>query len=228
VDGGTGQAIVDVLVLTADGLLAILYWLWDHAPVALVWPLAAGVAVLLEGDVSRRAGHRSRRYRRGAIQVASAAPYLGLTLLAAFWTAVALAAPQPIPAIGLAMWACLLVAPLAIHMERDQLLARLKWMVAVYGAAVAAFLLLGQAELSPRALAAWSRTLGQPGGGEILEEALVSSVAPYAALMLWVVGPLMVFGYVAQRFAVHWRTRVSPWDSVEARIRSLRGRGEAE
>ncbi|HEC36008.1 MAG TPA: hypothetical protein ENI39_05680 [Anaerolineae bacterium] len=219
-------ALLDVLILTANGFLAVLYWLTDHAPVALSWPLAVGVVALLDTEVSRRAGHRPRRYTRGKAQRESPAAYLGTLLLALFWTAVGLAAPPPIPLIGLGMWGCLLLTPLTIPMEREHLLSRLKWMLTVYAAAAAAFLLLLRSELSPQALAAWSRSLGRPGGGEALESAVISSVVPYAALMLWVIGPLMYFGYVAQRFAVHAKTRVNPWQTVEERIRQLRGRGE--
>jgi len=222
------QRLFDLLILTANGLLVVLYWLWSHLPVALTWPLAAGVVVLLDGDVSRRAGHRPRRYGRGRVQRESVTAYLSTPLLALLWTVVGLAAPPPIPLIGLAMWACLLLVPLTIPMEREHLLSRLKWMLATYAAAVGAFLLLLKTQLSPAALAAWSRSLGRPGAGEGLEAAVVSSVVPYAALMLWVVGPLMYFGYVAQRFAVHAKTRVSPWATVEERIRRLRGRGEVD
>lgn len=222
------SSLLDVLVLTINGLLVVLYWLWSHLPVVLIWPLAAGVGSLLDTDVSRRAGHRSRRYGRGRAQRESPTAYLGTPLLALLWTVVGLLAPPPIPLIGLGMWACLLVVPLTIPIEREQLLSRLKWMLAVYAAAVGGFLLLLKSQLSPAALAAWSRSLGRPGGGEVLEAAVVSSVVPYAALMLWVVGPLMYFGYVAQRFAVHAKTRVSPWATVEERIRRLRGRGEVD
>ena len=222
------QGLLDLSILTVNGFLAILYWLWSHLPVALTWPLAAGVVVLLDGDVSRRAGHRPRRYGRGRVQRESLTAYLGTPLLALLWTAVGLAAPPPIPLIGLGMWACLLLVPLTIPLEREHLLSRLKWMLATYAAAVGAFLLLLKVQLSPAALAAWSRQLGRPGAGEGLEAAVVSSVVPYAALMLWVVGPLMYFGYVAQRFAVHAKTRVSPWATAEERIRALRGRGEVE
>jgi hypothetical protein len=221
------MGILDVLVLFANGLLVMLYWLWAHAPVVLCWPLAVGVALLLDAEAARRAGHRPRRYDRGAAQRESPTSYLGTAALALVWTAVGLAAPAPIPFIGLAMWLCLLVVPLAVPLEREQLLGRMKWMLAVYAAAVAGFLLLLRSQLSPAALMAWSQRLGQPGGGEALAGAVVSSVVPYAALMLWVVGPLMYFGYVAQRFAVHWKTRVNPWLTVEERIRQLRGRGEA-
>ena len=220
--------LLDTLILTANGLLVVLYWLWDHAPVALAWPLAAGVVLLLDAEVSRRAGHRSRRYGRGKVQRESLTAYGGTVGLALFWTVVGLAAPPPIPHIGLAMWGCVLLVPLTIPMEREQILGRLEWMLGVYAAAVAGFLLLLRSQLSPQALAAWSRQLGSPGGGEALETAVLSSVVPYAALMLWVIGPLMYFGYVAQRFAVHAKTRVSPWATVEARIREMRGRGEVD
>lgn len=220
--------ILDSLVLTVNGLLLILYWLWDHAAVVLAWPAAVGVVLLLDAGSGQRAGHRPRRYGRGATRRESLTAYLGTLLLVLFWTVVGLTAPPPIPFIGLAMWACLLLVPLTIPMEREPLLSRLKWMLGVYTAAVAGFLLLVRSQLSPAALAAWSRQLGQPGGGEALAGAVVSSVVPYAALMLWVIGPLMYFGYVAQRFAVHAKTRVNPWVTVEEHIQQLRSRGEED
>jgi hypothetical protein len=75
-------------------------------------------------------------------------------------------------------------------------------------------------------VSAWSRGLGQPGGGQALETAVVSSITPYAAAMLWVIGPLMYFAYIAQRFAVQSKTKVTPWATVEERIGRLRTRGE--
>ena len=216
----------DIGILTINGLLAVLYWLVAHLPVALSWLTALAVGLLLDRPAGRLAGHRARRYERGAAQHESPTSYLGTVGLAAFWTAVGLAAPAPIPFLGLAMWVCLLVVPLTIPIEREHLLSRFKWMLAAYAAAVAGFLLFLSAQLSPAALAAWSRNLGQQGGGEALAGAMVSSIAPYAALMLWVIGPLTYFAYAAQRFAVHAKTRVSPWATVERRIRELRGRGE--
>ncbi len=221
-----GISIVDGLTLMGNGFLAFLYWFWDHALVALTWPLAAGGLVFLDGEIARQAGHRARRHGRGKVQQESGSVYLGTVGLAAAWTVVGLISPSPIPLIGLAMWATLLLTPLAIPMERAQVLSRLKWMLAVYTAAVAGFFLLMRSELSPQALAAWSRNLGQVGSGAALEAAVIGSITPYAATVLWVIGPLMYFGYVAQRFAVHSKTRVSPWMTVEARIRQLRGRGE--
>ncbi|MCP4549280.1 MAG: hypothetical protein GY835_22740 [bacterium] len=221
-----GMGIVDGLTLMGNGFMALLYWFWDQALVALTWPLAVGVLALLDGEIARQAGHRARRHGRGKVQQESGSVYLGTVGLAAAWTVVGLISPSPIPLIGLAMWATLLLTPLAIPMERAQMLSRLKWMLAVYTAAVAGFFLLMRSELSPQALAAWSRNLGQPGAGAALEAAVVGSITPYAATVLWVIGPLMYFGYVAQRFAVHSKTRVSPWMTVEARIRQLRGRGE--
>jgi hypothetical protein len=220
------QAVTDFFILTANGLMAVLYWLWAHLPVALTWPLAAATALLLDTDVSRRAGHRPARYGRGAVQRESWTAYVGTPALAALWTAVGLAAPSPIPWIGLLMWACLFGVPLVIPLEREHLLSRLKWMLGIYALAVGGFLLFLRIQLSPQALLAWSRELGQAGSGEILAAAVMSSVTPYAALMLWFIGPLMFFGYVAQRFAVHAKTRVSPWATVEERIRQLRARGE--
>ncbi len=218
--------LLDSFILTANGFLAILYGLWGHFSVVLAWPLALAVAMLLDAKVSRRAGFRPRRHGRGKVQREFPTATLGTIGLCAFWTVAGLAAPPPIPAIGLAMWACLLVTPLMVPMEREQLLSRLKWMLAVYTAAVAGFILLLRSELSPQAMASWSHALDQPGGGEALEAAVIGSITPYAAAMLWVVGPLMYFGYVAQRFAVHSKTKVSPWATVEERIRQLRGRGE--
>lgn len=217
---------VDVLIITMNGFLVILYWLVAHLPVVLTWPVSVAVAVLLDGGVARQAGFRPRRYGRGAVQRAGNTAQWSTMALAAMWTAAGLWSPAPIPLIGLAMWLALFLTPMSIPMERDALLSRLKWMLSVYTAGVLGFLFLLHAQLSPQALLEWSRHLGQPSSGALLASAVVSSVTPYAAALLWVIGPLMYFGYIAQRFAVHSKTRVNPWKSVEARIRELRARGE--
>lgn len=221
------QSIVDILTLTANGLLASLYWLGDHWAVVMVWPVAIAVMTLLDGESSRRAGHRPRRRGRGNVQRSSTIAYQGTLGLAAAWTVVGILSPAPVPYVGLAMWVGLLATPMMIPLERDQILGRLKWMLSIYTAASAAFLFLARADLSPQALLAWSRQLGQSGGGEALQTAVISSIAPYGAAMLWVIGPLMYFGYIAQRFAVHSKTKIDPWSTVEDRIRDIRGRGEA-
>jgi len=220
------DGIVQALMLTLNGFMIILYWLWSHLPLVLTWPLAVATMLLLDRGAATQSGHRPRRYGRRALRQASPGACLGTPVLVILWTVVALSAPAPIPFIGLGMWVCLFAVPLVIPMERTQLMSRFKWMLAVYAAAVAVFLLLLRSQLSPAALAAWSRSLGQPGAGEALEAAVISSIVPYAALMLWVVGPLMFFGYAAQRFAVHSKTRISPWATIEQRIHDLRGRGE--
>jgi len=220
------RVAVDSLILIGNGFLVVLYGLWAHLPVVLVWPVAIGVVGLLDRHVSRRAGHRPRRHERGAVQQASSMGQWKTLGLAAVWTIAGVITPAPVPAIGLAMWLGLLIAPLLIPMEQDQILNRLKWMLAVYTAAVIGFVTLMRSELSPRAVSAWSRGLGQPGGGQALETAVVSSITPYAAAMLWVIGPLMYFAYIAQRFAVQSKTKVTPWATVEERIGRLRTRGE--
>jgi uncharacterized membrane protein len=220
------QSLVDILILVANGFLAVLYWLAGHWAVVLVWPIAIAIVMLLDGEVSRRAGHRPRRRGRGKVQRESPTAYANTLGLAMLWSVVAVVAPAPIPYIGLAMWVGLLATPMAIAMERDQILTRLRWMLTIYTAAAGGFLLLMRAQLSPQALAAWSRSLGQPGAGEALQTAVYSSITPYAAGALWVIGPLMYFGYIAQRFAVHSKTKVSPWATVEDRIQDVRGRGE--
>jgi hypothetical protein len=222
-----GQIVLDTLVLTFNGSLVAVYWLFEHLPVAAAWPLVVGVIVLLDGRAGRQAGFRPRRYERGGVQRESETGYLGTLGLGALWTVIGLVAPAPVPLIGLAMWGTLLGVPLAIPMERDGLAGRLKWMLGVYALAVAAFLVLLRSQLDSQALAAWSRQLGTPGAGDALQAAITSSITPYAALLLWVIGPLVYFGYVAGRLAANWKTRVDPWASVEQRIRQVRGREKA-
>lgn len=122
----------------------------------LVWPVAVDV-VLLDCHVSRQAGHRPPCHERGAWQQASSMGQWKTLGLAAVWTIAGVITTAPGPALGLAMWLGLLIAPLLIPMEQDQIVDRLKWMLAVYTAAVIGFVMLMCSELSPRAVSAWSR-----------------------------------------------------------------------
>jgi hypothetical protein len=216
------------LIYSVNGFLVILYFAIEHLPLVLSWIAGLGVLILLDTEVAEAPGHRPLRYGRGQIRRESITHYLYTPTLLVLWTLVALKAPSPIPWIGALMWLSLLLVPLCIPLERPHLVSRLKWLLATYTIMVGAFILLLSFQLSPEANAAWSKYLHQPGSGEIVYRAILSSVVPYALLMLWIIAPMMFFGYIIQRFAIQSKTIVAPWMTVEQRIRELRTRGEEE
>jgi|GEM_PF-2496637 len=216
------------LVYEANGLLVLTYWVLDHLPLILSWVFGLGVLVFLDTEAAQVPGHRPLRYGQGKLQRESLIPYLSTPALLILWTPIALKAPNPVPWIGMLMWASCLFVPLSIPLERPHLTSRLKWLLATYILMVAALLLLLNFQLSEEANAAWSKYLRQPGSGEIVYRAIVSSVVPYALLVIWVIAPMMFFGYIIQRFAIQSKTKVAPWLTIEERIRQLRTRGEEE
>jgi hypothetical protein len=221
------RVIADTLTLTANGLLAVLYWLWDHAVTLGVIPLAL-VVMGHDRRAAAYAGQRVRRYDRGQVlrysRFAAYAPTIGL---AAAWMAAAWGVAFPVDLLGLLMWAALVFVPLVMPMERSNVVQRLKWFIGIYTGLALAFLVLLRAQLSPAALAAWSRTMGQQGGGQSLQVMVVDSLVPWAALILWGIYPAMFFGYIAERLHVHRQSLRAPWQDAAARITNIVGRGEA-
>jgi hypothetical protein len=216
------DTLIDTLIITANGALAILYWLVDHLFAVLAWPIAGAVMLFLD----RPAHARPKRRRDGrSIQKTSLAPYLSTLLLAIAWSFVALAIPTPIPQIGLAMWMITLVLPLSDPEERDtDLIATLRWFLWIYTVICIAFFLLLKAQLSPRAAIAWAQLLAQPGGGEAMEASVLSSAVPWATMILWVVYPMAFGFYVAERIKMHRRSRRNPLATIRQRISQLRTR----
>lgn len=221
-----GRTILDILILTANGLLAVVWWLGEHWALAGILAIAAGVALFLDRPSGRQVAGRARRYGRGTVGRAPVTIYAGTALLAVAWTAIAAIVPAPIPQIGLLMWACLLLVPLMVPIEREPLRDRLRWLLWTYTAFVGGFMLLLRAQLNAATVLAWSRQAGIVGGGEAMLGGVVSSLTPYAALILWGLFPMTFFGYVATRLGMHRSTVVSPWRTVEQRIGDLRNRGE--
>lgn len=220
------RAIADTLILTANGLLAVVYWLWNHVVVLGVIPPAL-VVIGYERRIAGTVGQRIRRYGRGRVRRYSRFATYGPTVaLAVAWMTVAWGIAFPVNFIGLLMWVSLMFMPLTMPLEKSNIIQRLKWFIGVYTGLTLAFLVLLRMRLSPAAVAAWSRTMGRQGGGQTLQTMVVDSLVPWAALILWGIYPMMFFGYIAERLHVYRRSLRAPWQDAGTRIANIVSRGE--
>ena len=209
-----------------NGCLALTYWLGAHWT-ALASLLPAGACyVLLDTNLARTAGERSRRYGRGVVQLARPGIAPATWLPALLWLVAAWLVPAPVPLIGLAMWIAALILPLALPLERRFLIHRLRWFIAAYAGLGLGFYLLARYSLSMPQAAAWSALFQTAGSGEALGWSIRTSVAPYLALILWVIYPLTYFGIVAQHALQNRGLLISPWQSAQQRLAAVRARGE--
>ena len=220
------QAGIDILILTANGGLAILYWLWHHALAVLAWPIAGAVMVFLEAPA--HATGKVRRYDDRQVRRFSLASHLSTVLLLAVWTFVAFSLPLPIPAIGLCFWLTFFVVPLGIPEERDELTATLRWFVWGYTLLCLVFYLFLSVQLSPQALLAWGQLVGQQGGGEAMQTNVVSWAVPWATLILWVLYPASTAVYVFSRIKMHRRSVRNPAATIKTRLLELRTRSRRQ
>jgi len=215
------MALREILLYILNGLLAVVYWLADHWPAWAALALADAAAWLFgsvapEATLRRDGRTAARPVRRWHV------PTL---ILGGGWWLAAYLTPAPVPYIGLAMWAGVLIAPACLPYGQRKAMHRLRWFVAVYAGLVLAFWILVRFPLSPAQAAAWSERLQAAGAGEALEWSIRAQFIPYVALLMWAVFPLTYFGYLAQQLSVQRRHLTSPWLTVAQRMAQVRDRG---
>jgi hypothetical protein len=211
------------LLYTANGLLAVFYFLWSQGPLLLALACAAAVALVYDRQTRRIVGERALRYERGQRVQASRRPYWETLGAIGLWLPASLLSAPPIPLIGALMWLAFVVALWLIPQERENLLFRQKTMIATY--ALAALIMRAFLTYSPDP----SRLAAMVGGrGEAvgLFSTVRDGLTPYAALIVWVMYPLGYFSLIAQRFAINRGSLLSPRGTVENLIHNLRTRGE--
>jgi len=216
--------ITNQAIYTANGFLAILYWLWENGAMLLALPPIYWI--IRHFDLPGRAltGFRPRRYGRDGAVRAGHGAFTWTLAAAGLWLAAATLSAPPVPIIGAAMWWTLALGAHLMPREREALLFRHKGLIAGYGLLAMGFW----------AILSYNPTLGRLSalvGSWREATALVTSVkgslVPYAALAIWVLYPLGYFVLLVQRYLVQQGPQVGPGATAEEVIRELRQRGGA-
>lgn len=210
-------------LLVLNGLLALVYFLWEQGPALLSLVLAGLVALWPDRSVQRVAGHRARRRGRGRVVRAAPVAAVATAVTAAIWTAASLLSQAPVTLWGVALWGALLAGALALPQERENLLWTHKGLIVGYAALAVGLRLIFQA---PVDTAGWSEMMGVEQGGAALLDTVQQALAPWAVITVWAVYPAAYLGLLGQRLFANRARLVSPLASARHVIEDLRTRGE--
>jgi len=223
---GIGQFILDAAIVVLNGLLVMAYGVWDRLPHLLA---LAGAGMILVFDRQVALGNLSRpaRQERDSIQPTGLhprVPQILTAVIAVTWTAAALLYPQPVPAIGAAMWWGWIGALLFLRGERDAILWRGKGFLLTYALALLGFRLYLSmaARFDP---SAWAAVLGSSGEAQRVIAGNLAIFATIGTWLTWFVLPVAHFSYLVQRLLVNPLSLAAPFATAEEWIDALRGRG---
>jgi len=213
-------------VFALNGGLFTAYALWWNLDKLLVLLSAAPVLLYFDARVQERAVHTPRRHERGSAtaKVPRTAQAMTLVTLLAWLGASFLSSP-PIPVIGAAMWAGMVLGLLIMPHEWEQVLWRCKSYILTYALAVLGFVFyLRLTEgLSPEE---WASLLGGVGEARRVIAQNRGMFVTVASWGLWLLAPLGYFSILIQRFTVNPMSAVAPWKSAAEIVRDIRTRGE--
>jgi len=216
-----------VLMYELNGLLYMLYWVVGHLPL-----LGALVCALLVMLVYDRQGQelvyaQPGRWGRVGITVETMAQRR-MQLYTAFIFAAYLAGmvifPEPVPFLGLAMWASTVLSLWMLPSEREPLLFRCKGFIVTYALLLIAFkIYLSQIHGAP--VGEWAQALGQSASetAEILARnaAIFTFVGMFAC---WFAVPFAHVSYVVQRLLINPESLFFSRKGMEALIKAYRAR----
>jgi hypothetical protein len=212
------QVIRDLAVYELNGLLVIVYAIVAQWALALAGLCGAGVLVLdrlalLQVTLSARPG------------VPAPVHSMRLTLgVLALWIIVAITVPQPVPALGLAMWAVTLAVAWLIPPARLQTLWRGKMALLMYALANIGLLLFTRltANLSPEQ---WAALLGSTQAANQTIDQGKGIVQTIATIAIWYAIPVGYIGWLVKEFAVNQGSLVAPGRTAADIVHAIRTRG---
>ncbi len=218
------QVIQDGATYLINGGLRVLYFAADH------WPLLVGllctviVAALFDRWVVALASATPARPGQPRLpRRATRRPY-GITLLIfAVWLIAVSQWPQPVPALGAAMWVATVIVVLLLPAERAPLLSRCKNFIFSYAAVLLGGLwILNQtAAASPRE---WAAIIGGVGAAQDTLAQDRSLITTLITLLVMWWGPVAIFVYVGQRLQIHMGSLANPWQTAADILREIQTR----
>jgi len=213
-----------ILIHTLNGVLAVTYLAWAHAPTLLSLLVAALVVPGPDRSIQRVAGLRPRRRARGEVTRSSPAPTIATIVTAVFWTAASLLSQAQVTLWGSALWIALFLGALALPQERENVLWTHKGLILGYGALALGLRILLR---STDDVITWATlVMGVESESAQLLTIVRNALAPWGVLTVWAVYPIGALGLLGQRMFVNHTRLVAPLASVRDTIEALRTRGE--
>ncbi len=212
----------NLAVYEINGLLIILYALIAQWPLMLSIPCAAGI-LTLDRLLAVQLSLSPRPSSKGETHFASTR--ITLTLIG-LWVIVALAVPQPVPALGLVMWLVTILAAWLVPASRPQTLWRGTLRVALLSYTLANIGLLGftqlTANLSPEQ---WAALLGSTQAALQTINQGKGIVQTLATIAIWYAIPVGYIGWVVKDFALNPSSLVAPGQTMSDIVHAIRTRG---
>lgn len=216
-----------VLMYELNGLLYILYWVVGHLPLLGAVVCALAVMLVYDRQAQDLAYAQQGRWGRMGITVESVAQrrmqlYTGSILVV--YLAGMLIFPEPVPFLGLAMWASTILALWMLPSEREPLLFRCKGFIVTYALLLIAFkIYLSQVHGAP--VGEWAQALGESTSAtaDILARnaAIFTFVGMFAC---WFAVPFAHVSYVVQRLLINPESLFFSRKGMEAVIKAYRAR----
>ncbi len=216
-----------VLMYELNGLLYILYWVVGHLPLLGAVVCALAVMLVYDRQAQDLAYAQQGRWGRMGITVESVAQrrmqlYTGSILVV--YLAGMLIFPEPVPFLGLTMWASTVLALWMLPSEREPLLFRCKGFIVTYALLLIAFkVYLSQVHGAP--VGEWAQALGESTSAtaDILARnaAIFTFVGMFAC---WFAIPFAHVSYVVQRLLINPESLFFSRKGMEAVIKAYRAR----
>ena len=158
-----GNLLLDWVIYSLNGFLAMVYWLVDHLSILLALACAVLVIVFFDAYAQRLAAHMPSRLRQQAPVRSNRNHQILTAVTAGLWAVAAALFPIPVPWLGAGMWLLFVVLLLLLPAEQLQTLWRSKTAILIYALALLGFRwYLGlSAQASPREWAALYGTAGE-------------------------------------------------------------------
>jgi len=216
-----------ILMYELNGLLYMLYWLVGHLPILGASFCALLVMLVHDRQAQELAYAQPGRWGRVGITVETMAQRR-MQLYTAFIFAIYLMGmvifPEPVPFLGLAMWATTVLALWMLPAEREPLLFRCKGFIVTYALLLIAFrIYVSQIHGAP--VGEWAQALGQSASAtaDILARnaAIFTFVGMFAC---WFAVPFAHVSYVVQRLLINPESLFFSRKGMEALIKAYRAR----
>ncbi len=204
------QYITDGVTFLANGLLIVLYTIWDLGPHLISIGIAAVLVVTFDRLAQNEAAFAPGRY--GGVTPARVSRVAQTTTVAALalWLVATFALPAPVPQIGAVMWCLALVALTMMPQQRWSLLWNTKSGLVVYSLAILGyrFFLWQAGQLSPSDLAS---VFGGSGTAAQVISNNLGTVRTVGTWLLWAVLPAGYCWILIQNWAAQPMSVVNPF-----------------
>lgn len=202
--------LVDLAIYEVNGILWVLYGLWEHAALLIAWACALAVMLRWDREIEELMTYTPARAGHGpAVRPPLQLPPARLTLfVAALWTVAALALPNPVPWLGAAMWLTLVLSLALLEGETAATAVAGKYAVALYALVVLAVRLgFYLYNVEP---AAWVGVVGSVEGARFLVAQGRSWPLVAGVVATWFVIPVGYILYQVRRLLEIPRSYIAP------------------